>query len=166
VIEMAEYGATRCTVREVVHDVVADVAPEELPVLAGLSQLDDDEALRRLTRRRRPRERLGFGLDTVATLATAITWVAVQESVKRIVDPAADGLSRRVGTRLRRLFRRPSAPAIVPVLTREQLTEVHRRVVEVADQNGLDADRATVLADRVVARLVLTALDTERPGER
>jgi hypothetical protein len=31
VIEMARY-----TVREVVHDVVADVAPEELPVLAGL----------------------------------------------------------------------------------------------------------------------------------
>ena len=163
---MAEHGTTSCTVREVIHDAVADVAPEELPVLVGLSRLDDDEAIRRLTRRRWPRERLGYGLDTVATLVTAITWVAVQESVKRIVDPAADGLSRRMGTRLRRLFRLRSAPTVVPVLTREQLAAAHQRVIEVAEQNGVDVDRATVLAERVVARLALGAPDTDQSGER
>lgn len=158
---MAEHGVTSCTVREVVRDVVADVAPEELPVLAGLSRLADDEALRRLTRRRRPREPLGFGLDTVAALATAITWVAVQESVKRIVDPAADSLSRRFGTRVRRMLRRRSDPTAVPALTREQLAEVRRRVMELAEQTGFEADRAAALAERVVARLVLGAPDPE-----
>jgi hypothetical protein len=163
---MDDQSTKRFTVREVVHDVVADVAPEELPVLAGLSRLDDDEALRRLTRRRRPREPLGFGIDTIATLATAIAWVAVLESVKRMVQPAADGLSRGIGTRLRRLFRRRSAPTVVPVLTPEQLAEIHRRVLELAEQNGFGADRATVLAERLVARLALGAPDTDQSGER
>lgn len=164
---MDDQNTQRSTIRQVVHDVVADAAPEELPVLAGLGRLDDDEALRRLTRRRRPREPLGFGLDEVATLTTAITWVAVQESVKRIVDPAADSVSRQVGARLRRLFRRPSLPPTVPTLTRAQLAEIHRRVLELAEQNGLDADRASVLADRVVARLTLGGTpDTDQSDER
>ncbi len=163
---MDEQNTTRLTVREVVHDVVADVAPEELPVLAGLSGLDDHEALRRLTRRRRPREPLGFGLDTVATLATAIAWVAVAESVKRMVQPAADGVTRGIGTRLRRLLRRRSAPTVVPALTPEQLAEIHRRVLELAAQNGFDADRAAVLAERLVARLALGAPDNDESDER
>lgn len=163
---MDDQSTKRCTVREVVHDVVADVAPEELPVLAGLSRLDDDEALRRLSRRRRPREPLGFDMDTVATLATAIVWVAVQESVKQMVHPAADGLSRKTGARLRRLLRRRSAPTALPAFTSEQLAEIHRRVLELAEQNDLDADRATVLAERVVARLALGASDTDQSGEQ
>lgn len=166
VTRLDDQSKKRCTVRDVVHDVVADVAPEELPVLAGLSRLDDDEALRRLTRRRRPREPLGFGLDAVAVLATAITWVAVQESVKRMVQPAADGLARGIGTRLRRLFRRRSAPTVVPALTPEQLAEIRRRVLELAEQNDFDPDRANVLADRVVARLALGIPDTDQSGER
>lgn len=163
---MDDQSTRRRTVREVVHGVVADVAAEELPVLAGLSQLDDDEALRRLTRRRRAREPLGFGLDTVATLVAAIAWVAIQESVVRIVDPAADSLSRRVTARFRRLLRRRSAPTRVPELTRDQLADIRRRVLELAEQNGLDAERAAVLAERVVAQLMLGAADTERSGER
>lgn len=163
---MDDQNTQRLTVREVVHDVVADVAPEELPVLAGLDGLDDDEALRRLTRRRRTREPLGFGLNEVATLATAIAWVAVQESVKRIIDPAADGVSRKVGARLRRLFHRPSASTTLPDLTREQLADIRQRVLELAEQYGVDAERATVLADRVVAQLVLGHSGTDHTGER
>lgn len=159
-------GTGALTVREVVRDVVAEVAPEELPVLAGLRRLDDDEALRRLTRRRRPREPLGFGLETVAVLAAAVAWVAVSESVKRMVQPAADGLSRRMGARLRRLFRRRSAPTVVPELTREQLADVRQRVLEVAEQNGFDPERAVVLADRVVARLALGPQGPGQVGER
>ena len=159
-------GTGALTVREVVRDVVAEVAPEELPVLAGLRRLDDDEALRRLTRRRRPREPLGFGLETVAVLAAAVAWVAVSESVKRMVQPAADGLSRRMGARLRRLFRRRSAPTVVPKLTREQLADVRQRVLEVAEQNGFDPERAVVLADRVVARLALGPQGPGQVGER
>ncbi|MFC8529714.1 cupin domain-containing protein [Nocardia sp. NPDC057227] len=160
-IGMDDQNTKQYTVREVVHDVVADVAPEELPVLAGLGRLDDDTALRRLTRRRQPREPLGFGLDTVEILATAIAWVAVEESVRHMVQPAADGLSRGVGARLRRLFGRRSAPTVVPALTPEQLSEVHRRVLELSEQNGFDPDRAAVLAERVTARLALGTPDTD-----
>ncbi|MFC5719157.1 hypothetical protein ACFP1Z_03025 [Streptomyces gamaensis] len=160
---MNEQGSTPCTVRQVVRDVVAEVAPEEIPVLDGLSRLDDDEALRRLTQRRRSREPLGFGLDEVTTLATALTWVAVQESVKQIVEPATDGLSRSVMSRIRRMFRRRSVPTVVPVFTREQLAEVQRRILDSAAQAGFDTDRATVLAERTVAKLALGAPDPE-PG--
>lgn len=162
---MNDQGGSRSTVREVIHDVVADVAPEELPVLAGLSRLDDDEALRRLTRRRRRNEPLGFGMDAVAALATAIAWVAVQEVVKRIVQPAADRLSRGVGARLIRPFRRPPAPTVVPPLTPHQLAQIHQRVLDLAQQNGMEADRAAVLAERLVARLALDD-STDHVSER
>jgi hypothetical protein len=57
-------------------------------------------------------------------------------------------------------------------LTREQLGEVRQRVVEVAVQRGLDDERATAIADALVARLALAAPVTpvlepvrpERPG--
>lgn len=163
---MDDQNRQQSTVRKVVHDVVAVVAPEELPVLAGLGHLDDDEALRRLTRRRRPREPLGFGLDEIATLVTAIAWVALQESVKRIVGPPADGLSRRVGVRLRRLLRRPPARVTVPALTRPQLAEIHRRVLELAEERGLDADQAATLAECLVGRLTLGGASTDQSGER
>jgi hypothetical protein len=51
----------------------------------------------------------------------------------------------------------------VPVLTREQPGEVRRRVLETAAQRGLGQERATAIADAVIARLALAEAgdDTE-----
>lgn len=149
------------TLRAVVHDVVAEVAPEELPVVAGLSGWDDEKVTRRLlrARRRRESEPLGFGLETVVVLVTPVVWGAVQEVVNHVAVRTADGwlprLRRRLGSRR---HGRPAQQAIPP-LTGEQLVRVRQRVIEMATEAGLAAERTEVLADRVVARLAL-------PGER
>ncbi|WNF00162.1 hypothetical protein PS467_35040 [Streptomyces luomodiensis] len=141
--------------REVVGAVIAEVAPEELPVVAGLSRFDDDTVVARLTSRRRGREPLGFGLEEMVCLATPVVWVALDESVRKVIGRTVDGVPARVGRRLGRVFRRPSDPLVVPALTPEQVAEVRRRILELSARSGLEPERAEVLADRVAARLLL-----------
>ncbi|MEE1792576.1 hypothetical protein PUR28_17675 [Streptomyces sp. BE308] len=148
-------------VRDVVRDVVAEVAPEELPLVAGLVGVDDATAVRRLGGHSRRRETLGFGLGEVAVLVTPVVWLAVDQVAQRIVGASVDGAVGRAGSAMRKLFRRP-AVVTVPPLTREQLAEVRESVMETAAHRGLEKDRASTIADAVVARLALAG--PERPG--
>lgn len=140
-------------VSDVVRDVVAVIAPEELPLVEGLSRLDDAAVMRRLTHGGRRREPLGFGLDEVAVLVSPVVWIAVEEVVRRIVDSAVTGGAKGSKTLLRKAFRRRLAPLAVPALTREQVAEVQQRVLELAAQRGLERERAMALADLLGARL-------------
>ncbi|WP_377267964.1 hypothetical protein [Peterkaempfera sp. SMS 1(5)a] len=142
-------------VRDVVRGVVADSAPEELPLVDGLFQFDDATVVRRLSGSGRRRDPLGFGVGEVVALATPVVWLALNQVAERVTDAALDGASRGVRGLLRRLLRRPAAPRTVPPLTREQLAEVRRRVVETGRQRGLSEERATELADAVAGRLAL-----------
>lgn len=143
------------TVGDVVRDVVAKAAPEELPLVEGLSRFDDETVMRRLTRRSRPREPLGFGLDEVAGLVTPVVWIAVEETVRRVVDSAVAGVTKRPRARLRKLLRRRGSQLTVPPLTREQIVEVQQRVLELAVHKGLEREQAVTLADLLGARLAL-----------
>ncbi|MGW0732339.1 hypothetical protein [Streptomyces sp. NPDC002851] len=144
-------------VRDVVHEVVAEVAPEELAVVAGLAQLDDAAVVRLLERGGGRREPLGFGLGEIAVMAAPVVWLVVDQAARQIGSAAADSATIGVRSLLRRLFRRRSAEVTVPALTPEQLAEVHRRVLEMAARRGLEEERAETLADAVVAKLALTA---------
>jgi hypothetical protein len=144
---------TQDRVGDVVRDVVADAAPEELPLVEGLSRFDDETVVRRLTRRSRPREPLGFGLDEVAVLVTPVVWIVVEEAARRVVDSAVTGAAKGLRARLRRLLGRRATPLTVPQLTREQIVEVQQRVLELAGQNGLEQERAAMLANLLGARL-------------
>jgi hypothetical protein len=143
-------------VRDLVRDVVTEVAPEELPLIAGLAGFDDARAVRRLGGRDRRREPLGFGLGEVAALVTPVVWLAVDQAAQRIVGTWVDNGITRTNTALRRLFRRAaSEPVTLPPLTREQLLLVRESVLTMAARRGLDPERATVIADAVVTRLAL-----------
>lgn len=144
-------------VRDVVRAVIADVATEELPVVDGLRRFDDETVVARLTSRRRGREPLGFGLEEMVCLATPVIWVALDESVRRVVGRTIDGAPSRRGGRLGRMFRRRSAPVVVPTLTTDQVAEVRLRILELSAQSGLEAERAEALADRVAVHLLLPA---------
>lgn len=146
---------TEPRVSDVVRDVVAEAAPEELLLVEGLSRFDDETIVRRLTHRSRPREPLGFGLEEIAQLVHPVVWIAVVEAVRRIVDSAVAGVAKGPWARLRRRLRRRPAPLTVPPLTREQIVEVRQRVLELAAQNGMERERAVKLADLLVARLPL-----------
>ncbi|MER6347700.1 hypothetical protein ACWC10_17015 [Streptomyces sp. NPDC001595] len=150
-------------VRDLVRGVVTEVAPEELPLIAGLAGFDDAGVVRRLGGGDRRRETLGFGLGEVAALVTPVVWLAVDQAAQRIVGTWVDNGITRTGTALRRLFRRPaSEPVVIPPLTRAQLVLVRDSVLTVAAQRGLEPERSAVIADAVVARLVL--IETEADG--
>ncbi|WP_211591415.1 hypothetical protein [Microbispora sp. H10836] len=148
-------GGTR--VLDVVRDVVAEVAPEELVLVNGLAGLDDDAVMRRLGRGGGRREPLGFGLGEVAVLVTPVVWLVVEETARQMGSAAGEGAAKGTKAVLRRLTRRPAPAVDVPDLTREQLAGVHRQVVETAVKHGLEDSRARLIADAVVGRLALAA---------
>jgi hypothetical protein len=55
-----------------VRDVVAEVAPEELPLVAGVTGFDDATVVRRLGGRCRRSDTLGFGLVVSPAAAPAV----------------------------------------------------------------------------------------------
>ncbi|MEV6040775.1 hypothetical protein AB0L65_57385 [Nonomuraea sp. NPDC052116] len=143
--------------RDVVRDVVAEIAPQELLLVDGLARLDDDAVIQRLGRRGSRREPLGFGLGEIAALVTPVVWLMVDEAARRVGNVAVDGAAARTRAVLRKIFRRSAAAVFVPDLTREELAEVHQRVVETAVEHGLGDSRARLIADAVVGRLALAA---------
>ncbi|MEU9304793.1 hypothetical protein [Streptomyces sp. NPDC048269] len=148
-------GAGHQLVRDLVRSAVTELAPEELPLLAGLQRFDDATVVRRPSGRGRRREPLGFGAGEVAVLVTPVVWLVLDQVGQRMVNAALDRTGARVTAALRRLLRRPAAPVTVAPLTREQLAEVRALVCSSAVQRGLSAGRAEVIADAVVTRLTL-----------
>lgn len=142
--------------RDVVRDVVAGMAPDELVVVDGLAQFDDDTVVRRLARSGEHSEPLGFGADEIVVLVTPVVWLVLDEAAKQAAESAVGG-ARKVAKALVTRFRRGgSAPAVVPPLSREQLIEVRRAVEDTARWRGLAPEQATAIADALVARLALT----------
>ncbi len=142
-------------VRDLVHSVVEDLAPDELPLVEGLFRFNDAKVVLRLSGRSRVREPLGFGMGEIAVLVTPVVWLALNQAAQRIADKAMDGATSRTTPVLRRIFRRRAAPVTIPPLTREQLGDVRRLVLAAAKQQGVSDKRADQIADAVVARLVL-----------
>ncbi|MFF0558519.1 hypothetical protein [Streptomyces sp. NPDC004266] len=143
-------------VRDLVREVVVGLAPDELPLLEGLLELDDATAVRRVQAHGQRRDPLGFGVGEAAVLVTPVIWVALDQAARRYGEMAADGVWRRSSEALGRLFRRNGPSATVPPLTREQLGEVRSMVLETAGQRGLSARRAEDLANAVVTGLLLS----------
>ncbi|MEU6865877.1 hypothetical protein ABZ924_21930 [Streptomyces sp. NPDC046876] len=141
-------------VRDIVRDVVEEVAPNEVVMVDGLLALDDASVVRRLSGGGR-RDPLGFGATEVAALVTPVVWLVLDQVSAAVVGAAVERAGRRSGGWLRRLFRRPLPPAVLPPLDRAQLAEVHKLVVEAATRRGFTAERAAELADAVVAASVL-----------
>ncbi|MGK5740186.1 hypothetical protein [Micromonospora sp. URMC 103] len=153
-------------VRDAVRDVVGEVAPDELVLVDALRRHDDDTAVRRLSRARRSRDLLGFGLGEATVLVTALVWIALDEVVRTAVGA---GMAK-AGTGLRGWLRarlgRPAPPRPMPALTAEQLRAVQDRVRELGVAADLTPEAAALLADRVVARLALATADEPAPSGR
>ncbi|MBE1592315.1 hypothetical protein ACFPOI_16890 [Nonomuraea angiospora] len=146
---------TPVSLRAVVMDVVAEVAPEEVPVVKSLEGLGYDEAIKRLRRRKAGREPLGFGLEEINVLISGVVWIALDEMVRNGATRVSDGVFGRLRGRL---SKKPEITAPEPVFTmpdKAQRQAIHEYVEHYALAEGLPAKRAASLADAVVARLSL-----------
>lgn len=152
----AAHGSADVELINVIRDVVGDIAPEELPLVAALAQLPPKEAGRRLARRTSRDDPLGFGMDDFVILVVPVIWAAVQEVVNHLATSAADGVVARIRVRLRRLFRRPEPLAPLPHFGPAELEEVRDQVRELAMQAGMERERAELLAYKVRDRLAAT----------
>ncbi|MFI7126822.1 hypothetical protein ACIBQ1_14095 [Nonomuraea sp. NPDC050153] len=143
---------------DIVRDVVEDVAPHELPLLAGLQRLDDAEISVRLTRSAKRDDPLGFGMGEIVVLVTPIVWAVLQRAADRVTDSALDGLQSRAAKLVRRLLRRPEPAALLPGFNPEALREIWENIVEKATESGMERPQAEQLANSVVSRLVMGGL--------
>lgn len=139
-------------VRDVVRDVVEEIAPQELPLVQGLSQFDDATVIRHLQRAKTRREPLGFGWPDLIPVVTPVAWLVLERLVERVTDSGIDGAGKGF-RKLSRKFRRRRSPSVLPQTTSQQLDQVHRETRELGAKGGLDDETARSLADEVVRRL-------------
>ncbi|WP_327668138.1 MULTISPECIES: hypothetical protein [unclassified Streptomyces] len=171
-------------VRDVVRDVVAKVAPDEVLLLDQLAPLDEGRVTRLFERRVRDMEShqspyadphmdprtdshtdphmgsLECGHVDVTAPVTPVVWLALDEAARRTACLVIDGRSRRRTPLLYHLFRRrPQPPPTIRSLTATQLDAVRRLVRDHARSARLGEDAAAALADAVTSRLSLELTD-------
>ena len=145
------------------RDIVAQIAPDELPVVAGYARQRPLLVARRLRSRRKRREPLAFGLEATVGLVAPLVWLAADEAVRRIGQNAGDGISKRLERAARRLSgrrqgrREQSAEPQLVTFTPGQLAAVHATAIESAARHGTKAKAAAAIADSIVAVLAIAA---------
>jgi len=148
---------------QLAHDLVAELAPDELPLIDAAPGAFRVGNQRAVPRGRRQRDRaLGYGIDGTVALMTPVILLVITKVIDHLADQLGERVADRVGgavrTRIRRVFRRgkPAAAPLPPVpaaLTAAQLGEVRTVAHDTARQAGLPEAKADLLADALVGRL-------------
>jgi hypothetical protein len=126
----------------VVRAVVEQAAPEELPMVEGLSEATDEAVVARLSRGPARDERLGFGLEDVAVLVSPVLYIALDQAVRKIVDDSIDGARRRAPRWARWVTRRgKGAPTVPPALSAQHIAEIRDQVTALAKERGVPDDK-------------------------
>jgi hypothetical protein len=140
-------------VRDIVRAAVASQASHELPYFTRLARSGDSWVLWRLRHRRGRSEPLGFGLSEIATLATPVVWITLNEAAREFGSVAGDGMFDGVRALLCRLLRRKSNAATIPPLTEDQRQKVRDTVRESLLKKKLSEQRADDIANAVYYEL-------------
>jgi hypothetical protein len=137
-----------------------DAAPEELALFPEISEeyfRDPDGVINAQSRD----EAVGFGLDiamlTPYLLAVAMPVVQLVASV--VEETAKEEAKASLASAVRRLLRRdqgaPAEPDTQPALSRDQARQVRQAAYDQARGLGVDEQRAGLLADSLVGRLLV-----------
>ena len=152
-------------VAEVARDLVAQVAPEELPIFRENSAVYFADPDRALAPQAAADDMLGFGAGDVVTLVTPVALLLVTEVLKAVGSElgksagkqGADALSSLAGRVFRKFRGGADANAAPPLLRPEQLPEFRRRALERARILGLPEYEAGLLVDALMGSLVVSA---------
>jgi hypothetical protein len=151
----------RSVVQDAVHVAVTNgyLPDDERRVLDALLQDSDDaRVVRRLRRRRRHGDPLGFGVETTIAVAVApLLMIVVEEVVRTVTGTAAESLISRFAAWLRRVLRRPRPVVDVPELTSQQIRVVHDQVLAKLLESQVPEPAARALAERVAGSLAIGA---------
>ena len=147
------------TVVAVARDVVAQLTPQELADFDAAAEAYR-AAPSRVRRRLDKDDPLGFGVEEMSVLLSPVALAVAQSTLETLAQDAARSSMRAMGARLRRFLpRRRRVRREKTPLSPDQLADVRRGAMEKARQLGLDDQRAALLADAIIGRLV-----TRDPG--
>ncbi len=140
---------------QVAHDVVAQIAPQELSLFPAIS-----EAYFKNPRKMRKgqvggEEMLGFGIEVVSTaLMSPIVLAIVNDIVQALAQEATkSGIVRKLLQKLH-LVKKETKKIATP-LSPEQIRQVHQLAMVKARQFKLSDSQAQLLADSLIGRLAL-----------
>lgn len=134
--------------REVVREIVAENAPDELMLVTGLEDLEDAVILKRIKRPRR-NEPLAFGVEELLGLITPVVWLVLEKIAEKGAEDAVDGGSKQI----RRVLKRGKRLTVAPRPPGEY-DLWHTTIKDTAREYGLTAEDAEALADKVVVKVV------------
>jgi hypothetical protein len=149
-------------VTEIARGIIAELAPEELPMFGLASQAYVSDP-RRLSASADDDEMLGFGGGTQLELLTPVVLTVASGVVSYLLSTVFAAAKAEgqvlIQQQVKQLFKRFHAPepdTKAPVtLTRDQLIEVRRVAYEIATRSGVTAAQAALLADSTVGQLAI-----------
>jgi hypothetical protein len=147
-------------IADITYDVIVQMAPDELPLFNAVREAYFKHP-EKITKGRGDKEEiLGFGIGEVLPLVSPIALAVVSAAVGCIADTIKQSSSEALKRAFKKFrYAQDDTKHVLPVLTREQMAEVHRVAVAKARQLKLSEAQAKRLADAVVSQLA--TVDTE-----
>ena len=155
-----EKAADATLVSDIARDVLAELAPQEMPIFEAASRAYFADPAAALKQSRSKDSALGFGVESVVFLTPVVLQVLseVCEFLRQVAGKAVEaGLAEEIPQIIKKMFRKlhsaePDSPS---VLSREQIALIHGNVLAAAKRLRMPAEKARSLADAVTSRLVL-----------
>jgi hypothetical protein len=158
---MTDTGNT-ALIDDIARDVLADIAPQEVPMFTAVSKAYFADPGRALKKRRSGDAALGFGVDPLSILFTPIVLHILSELLEFLTDVAkkavAAGLAHEVQDVMQAMFKRfaLSRPPVPSPLGKAQLEVIHAKVLLAARNLQLPEDKVEAIANAVTAQLVIS----------
>jgi hypothetical protein len=153
----------RALIGDLAQDVLADVAPQEVPIYPAVSRAYFADPARALKRRRTGDAALGFGADSLTVLMTPVV-LHILSGVFEILTDAAkkaveEGLAKEIPEALKAMLRRfgLSAASIPSPLGKVQLELIRETVLQEARKLQLPEDKIEAIANAVTTHLIIGA---------
>jgi hypothetical protein len=156
-------GDTNLVLCEVARDIVADIAPHELPIFPAVSSAYLADPAGALRRRRSAESALGFGTEALSALATIPVLYILSELLKGLAEAAtkavADSLAKEATAVVKAAFKRfrePGQRPVAPALAEAQLAAIRGKIVSAGRDLQLPADQVEILVKAITAQLAVT----------
>ena len=149
-------------VTNVAHDLIAQIAPQELPLFSVTSEAYFKNPEKLLKGQKGKDETLGFGIEIAsAVMMSPIVLTIVDEVIKVIVGEVIpgeikkSGIISKISKKLRPDKEKDKKVTLPLPLTLEQLKQVHDLTLSEAGRFNLPKPQAELLADSLVGSLTL-----------
>jgi hypothetical protein len=150
-------------ITDIAHELIAQIAPQELPLFRPTSEAFINNLGNGLTRRDTTDDMLGFGLDTAIDFLTPVVLALTTEVVKFLAEKAKESIKEASGELIakfiKRMFNRiPSTEedkSTPLVLSPEELVQLRQLMLETTEQLRLPKEKTTLLVNAIVGRLAV-----------